>query len=177
MSKRVFNKKGFTLIEIIISLLLIGIVAALVGMSGVYLINSYFFASVNTETMQKGQIAITRIQKELNNVKTVYDDPALTNGTKITFTSYRDAGATDHTICLGAGTTCGASGTNLLLDSVILTDKVSTFKLDYYNDYTGSGTQPVWSETSTKIIEVNLEITGYENTKAAFSARVAPSFM
>lgn len=164
MSRKV-NKNGFTLVEIIISLLLIGVVAALVGMSGVYLINSYFFASVNTTTMQKGQIAITRIQKELNNVKTV--SPAAATATGITFTSYKDAVAVNHTLSW-AGT-----GNNLLWDGFILTDKVSNFSLLYYDNYNVPATP--FSE-NTRIIDVNLEITGYENTKAEFKARIAPSF-
>jgi prepilin-type N-terminal cleavage/methylation domain-containing protein len=169
----VFNKQGFTLIEIIVSLLLVGIVAAVVGLSSVNMVNSFLFARTNAATLQKGQIAITRIQKELNNVKTVY--VSATNGSQIKFTSYKDAVAVDHTICRGGGTTCGTSGTNLLLDGIVLTDKVSSFSLAYYDNYTGSGAQPVW-QASSRIIEINFVITGWQNTTSAFNARVAPSF-
>jgi hypothetical protein len=135
------------------------------------MVNSFLFARTNAATLQKGQIAIARIVKELNNVKTVY--VSATNGTQIKFTSYKDA--VDHTICRGVGTTCGTSGTNLLLDGIVLTDKVSSFSLAYYDNYTGTGAQPVW-QASSRIIEINLVITGAENTTSAFNARSAPSF-
>jgi prepilin-type N-terminal cleavage/methylation domain-containing protein len=168
MSRR-FNKQGFTLIEIIVSLLLIGVVAAVVSLYSVNMANSFISARTNAATLQKGQIAIARIIKELNNVKTVYVDPAMTNGTRITFTSYKDAVAVNHTI------SWGGSGTNLLLDGITLTDKVSSFALAYYDNYDGSGAQPTWQATS-RIIEINLVITGWENITSAFNARVAPSF-
>jgi prepilin-type N-terminal cleavage/methylation domain-containing protein len=181
MRKRALNQNGFTLIEIIVSLLLVGIVAAVVGLASVNMVDSFLFAKTNAATLQKGQIAIARIQKELNNIKTVY--VSATNGSQIKFTSYKDAGAVDHTICLGGSTTCGTSGTNLLLDGIVLTDKVSSFSLAYYSNYTGSGPQPIWLTTGTspktnltQIIEINFVITGWQNTTSALNARVAPSF-
>jgi len=167
MSKRALNKKGFTLLEIIISLVLVGIVTAVIGVSSNYLVNSFLFSGKNADTLLKGQVAMARMAKELNNIKTVY--VASTNGTQIKFTSYRDAVAVDHLI------SWGGSGTNLLFDGDILADQVSSFSLAYYNDYTGSGTSSTWLVTS-RIIEINLELKGAENTTAKFNDRVAPSF-
>jgi prepilin-type N-terminal cleavage/methylation domain-containing protein len=172
---RALKKQGFTLIEVIITLVIVGIVAVTVGMSSVQIVKSFMFSAKNADTLLKGQVAVARIAKELNNVKTV--DVAATNGTKIKFTSYRDA--VDHTICRGAGTTCGTSGTNLLLSegsvaNVVLTDQVSNFSLAYYDNYKGTGTTNF--SANSRIIEINLEITGWENTTAKFNARVAPSF-
>lgn len=162
---RVLNQKGFTLIEIVISLVLVGVVAAVVGMSSYHMVKSFLFSGKNVDTLLKGQIAIARITKELNNVKKVY--VADTNDKQIKFTSYRDT--VDHTL------SWAGSGTNLLLNGTILTDKVSVFRLDYYDNYTGSGTSSTWLATS-RIIEVNLELTGAENTTTKFNARVVPSF-
>ena len=166
MSKRTLNKQGFTLIEIIVSILLLGIVAVVIGRETVNMVDSFISARTNAATLQKGQTAITRIQKELNNVKTVYIDPAKTNGTKITFTSYKDA--IEHTI------SWGGSGTDLLLDGIVLTDKVSSFSLAYYDNY--NGTASTTFLTTSRIIEINLIITGWQNITSAFKGRVAPSF-
>jgi len=157
--------RGFTFLEIIISLMIVGIVTAVVGLSSYHMTNSFVFSQRNVDTLLKGQIAVARMVKELNNVKTV--SVSSTNGTQITFTSYRDAGAVNHTI--------SQLGAELLLDGIVLTDQVGSFSLAYYNDHTGSGVQPVWSDTS-RIIEINLVLTGAENTPAPFNARVLPSF-
>ncbi len=59
------EEKAFTLIEVIVCLLLAGIMAALVGFGFVHVTEGYFFAKQNSETVQKAQIAMTRIVKEL----------------------------------------------------------------------------------------------------------------
>lgn len=166
MSKRALNNKGFTLIEIIASLVILGIVTAVVGLSAVQMVKSFLFSGKNSGTLLKGQIAIARIQKELNNAKTVYVSG--TNGTKITFTSYKDTVPVDHTL------SWAGSGNDLLWDSIVLTDKVSSFSLAYYNNY--NGTANTAFSANSKIIEVNLVLTGADNVTAAFSVRVAPSF-
>jgi len=130
------------------------------------MVNGFVFARKNADTLLKGQIAIARMTKELNNVKTVY--VGSTNGTQITFTSYRDAVAVDHTI------SWGGSGADLLFDGIVLTDQVGSFSLAYYANYSGTA-QTTWSAAS-RMIEVSLVLTGAENTPAAFSARVLPSF-
>jgi len=166
MSRRTLNRKGFTLIEILVSLLLVGIVTAVIGLSSYHMVNGFVFARKNSDTLLKGQIAIARMTKELNNVKTVY--VASTNGMQITFTSYKDGGTVSHTISWAGG------AANLLLDGIALTDQIGGFSLAYYDSYSGTA-QTTWSATS-RIIEINLVLTGAENTPAAFNARVAPSF-
>jgi prepilin-type N-terminal cleavage/methylation domain-containing protein len=166
MSKRAFNEQGFTLIEIIVSLLLLGVVVAFISLSSVNMINSFLFARYNADTLLKGQIAMARIQKELNNVKTV--SLSSTNANRITFTSYRDAVASNHNIAWGG------SGTNLSFDGVVLTDKVGNFSLAYYDNYNGNANTTF--SANSHIIEVNLVIKGWQNTTSAFNARVAPSF-
>ncbi|MDX9821342.1 MAG: hypothetical protein RBT20_05375 [Syntrophales bacterium] len=74
--------------------------------------------------------------------------------------------AADHTI--------SRSGANLLLDGIVLTDQVSGFSLAYYESYSGAA-QTTWSAAS-RIIGIDLVLTGAENTPASFNARVAPSF-
>ncbi|OPY82369.1 MAG: hypothetical protein A4E71_03152 [Smithella sp. PtaU1.Bin162] len=160
MMKSLRKEKGFTLIEIIVSILLIGFVAVIMSLSGVHMVKSFIYARTNADTLLKSQIAMARIQKELNNVKRV----ASSSANSVAFTSYRD----------GANVTIAFNGTNLLLDGFILTDKVSNFSLAYYDNY-NSAAQSAFT-ANTKIIDVNLVITGYEDTPTAYNARIAPSF-
>lgn len=164
MFKKTLNKKGFTLIEIIISLVLIGIVAAVVGMASVHMVKSFLFSEKNVDTLLKGQIAIARLEKELNNIKAV----SASSANSITFTSYRD----------DATRTISLSGNDLSLakngEPDILTDQVSSFTIVYYNTYNSSAGTTFAPET--KIIEINLVLTGTDGVPATFSGRVVPSF-
>ncbi len=58
-------QKGFTLIEIIVTLLLVGIIAAVAGLGIVEATKGYVFAKSNSSYAQKGQIAMARISREL----------------------------------------------------------------------------------------------------------------
>lgn len=59
------NKNGFTLIEVIVVMILIGIVA--IALSGiiVYAINNYIFGRDVGQLSQRAQLALARINKEL----------------------------------------------------------------------------------------------------------------
>jgi prepilin-type N-terminal cleavage/methylation domain-containing protein len=80
MHRRMSNEKAFTLIEVIVSLVLIGIMAAIAGMGLVKIAEGYVFAKKNAETVQKVQIAIARIVKELGAAE---KDPNVANSTAI----------------------------------------------------------------------------------------------
>jgi prepilin-type N-terminal cleavage/methylation domain-containing protein len=83
------NEKAFTLIEVIVSLVLIGIMAAIAGMGLIKIAEGYVFAKQNAETVQKAQIAMARIVKELSNAgKALNANSAITTATatKIAYT-------------------------------------------------------------------------------------------
>lgn len=173
MGKRALNKNGFTLVEIIMSLVIVGIMAVVIGLSSSYLVKSFIFSGKSADTLLTGQVAMAKMVKELNNIKYLNTNPAYLDARKIKFISYKDAVETYHTI------SWGGSGTNLLFDGDILTDQVSDFSLSYYANPTGVG--PVLptgtgSLITGWIIEINLVLTGADNIPAAFNARVAPSF-
>lgn len=65
------NQSGFTLIEVIVVMVIIGIVA--VGLSAmiVYVAQNFLFAREADELSQKAQLAMARIKKELEDVKSI----------------------------------------------------------------------------------------------------------
>lgn len=65
------NQSGFTLIEVIVVMIIIGIVA--VGLSAmiVYIAQNFLFAREADELSQKAQLAMARIKKELEDVKSI----------------------------------------------------------------------------------------------------------
>jgi len=121
------TKKGFSLLEMIVVMLLVGIMAALAGVGYVQVVRGMLFTKMNAATIQKGEITITKLVKEFNNINISSIDPGTTNATSITFISVKDIGPSSHTVAL--------SGDMVLFDGDILTDQVSDFSLKYYDNF------------------------------------------
>jgi prepilin-type N-terminal cleavage/methylation domain-containing protein len=76
-----YGNKGFTLLEIIASLVLLGLITAIFGMGLVAALQSNEFSRSNVQISQKAQLAMMRISRELleltqiEAVSTASDDP------------------------------------------------------------------------------------------------------
>lgn len=160
MKKRNSDEKGFTLIELIVTLVLVGISAAMAGMWISSVAQGYFYAKTGMDTTQKAQLAMTRLSKELAAISVV----TASSASGITYNrpdSPTTAPLTGQTISL--------SGELLQLNGNTLTDDVSAFTLAYCDDATAACSAS-WSSTS-RIIEITLKLKGANNT---FTQRVAP---
>ncbi len=157
--------KGFTLIEMIAVLILVGILAATAGLGMVQAVQGMIFAKMNAATIQKGQIAMTKLVKEFNNISAV----TAATSTSINFTSYKDGVSDSHTVA--------RSGNTLTFDGDPITDQVSGFSLNYYNNF--NDTTPFIYDPATwgsarRIIEITLQLTGAGNAVSEFKERVTP---
>jgi prepilin-type N-terminal cleavage/methylation domain-containing protein len=175
MKKRKTDEKGFTLIEVIVTLVLVGITAALAGMWIVSVVNGYIFAKTNANTVQKAQLAMTRLVEEFSKIKSVYpisDDVQIKY--KRSNSSFGDeyykvfkSSASDE-LKLAVTTDAG----NPTTGGDTLTDTLSSIGLRYCNaDNTSCET--TWSSAS-RIIEITLILTGANNTTSTFTQRVTP---
>ncbi len=156
------REKGFTLIEVIIVLILLGIVSAIAGMGLVVLAQGYVFTNVNSTAVEKGQTAITRIVKELG-------DCTITagNATSVTFNRRKVNDITSHTFSWG-----GTPGDPLILtdpgnDSAVLIDNVRSFALVYYDN--GGNTVTV---TAAAQVQSTLQLIAADNSVQTFTNRV-----
>ncbi|MGD9365996.1 MAG: prepilin-type N-terminal cleavage/methylation domain-containing protein [Desulfobacteraceae bacterium] len=61
-----YENKGFTLLELIASLVLLGLITAIFGMGLVAALQSNEFSRSNVQTAQKAQLAMMRISRELS---------------------------------------------------------------------------------------------------------------
>jgi len=177
MRIRIANKKGFTLIEVIVTLILVGITATLAGMWIVNVANGYVFAKMNANTVQNAQLAMTRLTKEFAAI----DSIIYASGTSIQYTR-KDT----NLVTTGPYTVSLQDVDKLQIIAVIenmniantLTDRVSGFTLKYCNDVPVIGTQLCgydWPTTGTRrIIEITLKLTGADNTESEFKKRIAP---
>lgn len=113
-----YKEAGFTLIEVVVTLIIAGILASIAGMGIVQGAKGYVFASENAAMTQKAELAMARMSLELrdiSDVKEFADTPA-------TITYIRNS--SDHTIAFG--------NDQVTIDSKVLVDKVVNFKLTYY---------------------------------------------
>ena len=129
------KEKGFTLIEIIISLVLMAIIAAVVSMGFLEIVKGYVFARTNADAVEKGQMAITRMIKELSNC-------TITAGTATSVTFTRRSDGTSHTLSWTNGTTV------LSLDGITLTDQVNSLALASYDNAPADNVVPWGSATN-----------------------------
>lgn len=169
MKKRTKDEKGFTLIEMIATLVLVGITAAVAGMWIVTAVNGYFFTRTNASIAQKAQLAMTRLTREFSAIQTV----TAASATGITYTR---TGATLSAVPV----TLSQNGSALQLNvnntgAQTLVDSVFSIAFRYCNTPTAGaqicGTS--WATTS-KVIEFTLTLTAGNNTPVAFTKRVTP---
>ena len=152
------NNSGFTLIEVIVSLVLVGIIGAIAGMLLVQISKGFVFSKKTAATAQKGQITISRLVKEFSAITSISSGTA----TSITFT--RDPGVT-HTI------SWAGANNPLLIAADIVTDNVNSFNLQYYDSYNDPSPSPLYLP-STTMIEITLELKGADDIPSEFVNRV-----
>lgn len=157
------NQKGFTLLEVIITLILVGVTAVLAGMWIVSVASGYILARENAENVQKGQLALTRLAKEFAAIQSIQ----AANGTSITFTRADISNPSGVSITVSQS----ENGDQLLLNGNLLTDNVSAFTLAYCDAPDSVSCPSSWSQTS-RIIEITLTLSGAENIP--FTHRVVP---
>jgi prepilin-type N-terminal cleavage/methylation domain-containing protein len=162
------HENGFTLIEIIVTLLLVGISAALAGMWIVSVANGYLFAKMNMDNSQKAQLVMTRLAKEFTAIRTV--EAAATDSITYTRANYDYATNTFGTL---AGQTLTKNGSLLQLNGHTLADSVNAFTLSYCDNVTDTGCPATWTSTR-RFIEITLTFQGADNIQSTFTQRIAP---
>jgi prepilin-type N-terminal cleavage/methylation domain-containing protein len=152
------QEAGFTLIEIIITLVLVGILSVFVALFLTSFLNSSFLIKNNSDTAMKAQMAMDRISAELKEVSAV---SVLTTDSLITYKNRQ----IDPT---GADRTIKFQGSNIYLTTAsdnILIDQVQTFQLSatYRNVYNIAA-------NDVAFIDIGFTIAGYP----PFSTRIFP---
>ena len=118
------RKSGFTLVEIVTSLLLVGFMSVFAGSVIVTFTKGYLFTKENAHAAQKAQLAVSRINRELKELLNV------TNASNTAITI--EGTASIHTIGLNDGKIKIAESGTPLADGDILIDDVSDLTFSYY---------------------------------------------
>ena len=148
------QEAGFTLIEIVVTLVLVGILSVFAGLFMTTFLNGYFTVKNNSDTAMKAQMALDRISIELRDVRAL---SALTDNSLITYTNPS-----------GADRTIKFVGSNIYLSTPadnILIDHVEAFQLSaaYNNVYN------ILAD-DVAFIDIGFTVSGYN----PFSARIFP---
>jgi prepilin-type N-terminal cleavage/methylation domain-containing protein len=165
MFRKQFNKKGFTLLEIILAIAATAVIAVVAGMGLVEMTKGYILSTKNAFVAQQGQIAVERLKKELSSIKSISNAAATT----ITYRSMRNL-SEDVSICWAGGSSPVLIKMNATdcTGGDKLADNVTQFNLKYY-DYNLSAA--IYSPT-TSMIEMTLQLKGAENAVITFNDRV-----
>ncbi|HVO65497.1 MAG TPA: type II secretion system protein [Syntrophales bacterium] len=163
-SKISINQKGFTLIEIITSIIVMTIIAVIAGLGMVEISKGYVFTRKNAVIAQQGQIAMARLKKELGNIQFITSSSASSISYK------RCSDSSPPCVTLKDVTISWAGGSSpLLMDSDTLVNQVTSFKLNYYDSFNSTASTYT---ASTSIIEIVLQMLGAENTPINFTDRI-----
>ncbi len=173
------TRKGFTLVEIIVVMVLVSIAGSLAGLGFSRVAQGIVFTQKNAATVQKGQVTLTKLVREFNNISAV--DPAMTTDSMITFTSVKmesgNLAYRKHTVKRSPDTQVLTyityDGAGAVVTDDVLTDQVSDFTLKYYGYSVSSTAQTTW-QPSSRVIEVTLKLKGPDDAQSEFTARVRP---
>jgi len=173
-ASKINKDAGFTLIEVILSLIMLGFIAVVAGMGIVSFTKGVFFAKENTHKAQKVQLAMARLNRELmelTNIAAKDDTPPNPFVIYDNITG-RHAIAKDGSdlkmFNLPSGTvTLPPTGDNKLMDNV------DSFTLTYYKDYEAIQNWVFGMDDMSLLtaIEVDLKLIGVGGT---FSTLVFP---
>lgn len=131
---------GFTLLEIILVMVLLGIMVAATGVMMGRSVDIYALVGDRTEIISEARYAMVRMEKELEGLTDVQS----TSATRIGF---RDSG--------GASTDFNLTGTNLFRGSDLLARNISSLNFTCYRD-DGAVTS---SAQQTRRIQIDMTVT------------------
>ena len=166
------NGSGFTLVEMVIVIVLVGIVFAIGGTLLRQMFNSYFSTTDISEADWQGKIAIERMTRELRAIRSyTASDLDTTSGSQIRFMDFDGNGVCFYlsgTMLMrssdGPSTTCGATNPQPLADNV------GSLAFTYWDD---TGTAQTATVTSVYYITAAITIAKGDYS-GSFRANVWP---
>lgn len=122
------NKSGFTLLEVIVSMIIAGVIIAVAGIGIIMVAKSYLLTKENVHIAQKVQLAFARVNRELMELSDITD----ASGAYVAFESISG----NRTIGFDGGDIKIAEGSVLLENGDVLIDDIidNGFTLTYKKD-------------------------------------------
>ncbi len=160
------DKKAFTLIELIASILLVSFISAVLGMGIVHIVDAFLLSKENANNIQKCQIVMRRIVKELEDAKTIINASA----NSISFTKNQNGNIITHSISYISGSS------EIRFDNIILADGINRFRFEYYETYDEA--PPSSNDTtggysgSEKLVQIELAFDNPDSSPFLYKNRI-----
>lgn len=159
------KKTGFTLIEMVFVVIIVGIVAAIGSLTLINIIEGFVMAKEASEISQKGQLALSKVAVELDHVNATGISDGLFLSDDLTFTATFNNATENHQIYLDAG------ANSLMYDNSVLSDMVTGLDFQYFES---DGVSTATVAANIRIIQVTVTLTGDLVPSRSFTTRVAP---
>jgi prepilin-type N-terminal cleavage/methylation domain-containing protein len=156
------RKAGFSLIEIIVTLLLVGILTVFAGLFMTSFLRSYFLVKDSSDTAMKAQMTLDRISLELKGLSPVTSTVAnpvsvLTDNSLITYTN--SSGVTKTIKFVAPNIYLSSPSDQILIDHVQAFQLAATYR-NVYNI----------ADNDLAFIDIGFTVSGYP----PFSTRIFP---
>jgi prepilin-type N-terminal cleavage/methylation domain-containing protein len=149
------KEKGFTLIEVIIVITIVGIVSVIIGSMLLGVVKAWTFKINRNDILWDGRLAMDRMTRE---IRTIKDSTSVTTASAAQF-RFTDTGNKDITYSL--------SSTNLNRTengaANLLAANLSAFTFTYYNSSDAVIPSPTVSPSATDIRRVKINLTLTKN--------------
>ncbi|MFZ5564556.1 MAG: PulJ/GspJ family protein, partial [Thermodesulfobacteriota bacterium] len=160
-------QKGFTLIEVVASLLITSMLVGIAGLGIVQVAKGFVLTRESGELAQQSDFVLTRIRKSVRNLTQL-----TTAGSTTLALSRLDNSQAPVT------ETFSYSGTTLSLNdgtgNDILMEGISAFQLRYFNEDNNAWNPATDPIGELAIVDVSLTMAGNEGVSVAFSERILP---
>jgi len=180
------NRNGFTLVEMIAVLLILGIVGAAGTLGFADAIRGFVFAEDTGAMAQKAMATMNRISTEITHLEynpppshALHDDTLavgyeVTNSSDTSMTFNANYGQSRGT---ASAVTIAWANDQITINGNVLCDDVTRFDFDYLTSQseTGEGASS-FAPLTTKIVDVSFDITGASGVTKTFSTRIVPKF-
>ena len=162
--------QGFTLIEIVAALVLLGILTSVAGFGLVRVVDGYVFSRENTEMTQKAQLALARMTREIVELL----DIEVAEKDKIVIQTHSDSDKrTKRTIGFDNNAVRVATDEETLNDAPVLVADVEKLEFTFFaND--GSLWTVGKSLEDLSMVDMALELRRSNGSTMVFWARAAP---
>lgn len=186
------TEKGFTLVEMISVLIILGLVGAAGTMGFAEAVRGFIFAEDTINIADKAKVAIDRMSLELTHIaynppaSHVLHDGSLTGTDGNPLVGYAVTASSQNSITFNTdygqlrgsetGLTLALTGNQLTLDNEVLCDNVSGFTLSYLDSSDPPVASTTFTPLTTRSIEVTLVVQDFNNNDITFTTSIVPKF-